>query len=123
MNGWQDRSRRGRSVIDVYRELLRDGKVVPIILVFPGTSSDDNRVPGMLVNFRRPDLVAGAPGGGTGRFETYILYNVIPDVDTQVRAGSARSGRGVCGFSVGCLQSLKSQGAQPTLLASPGTLH
>src|SRR5690349_1468938 len=43
---WQDRSRNGRTVIDVYRELLREGKVGPMILVFPGISSDDNRIPG-----------------------------------------------------------------------------
>src|SRR5438046_10637958 len=27
---WQDRSRRGRTVIDVYRDLLRQGKVGPM---------------------------------------------------------------------------------------------
>jgi len=53
---WQDRSRNGRTVIDVYRELLREGRVGPMILVFPGISSDDNRVPGLLVNFHAPQL-------------------------------------------------------------------
>src|SRR5437867_1078389 len=47
---WQDKSRHGRTVIDVYRELLREGRVGAMILVFPGMSSDDNRIPGLLVN-------------------------------------------------------------------------
>src|SRR5947209_6586872 len=54
---FQDHSRHGHTVIDVYRRLLDEGKVGPMILVFPGISSDDNRVPGMLVNFREPELV------------------------------------------------------------------
>ena len=53
---WQDRSRHGRTVIDVYRHLLAEGKVGPVILVFPGISSDDNRIPGLLVNFKAPQL-------------------------------------------------------------------
>src|SRR6266700_396019 len=35
---FQDKSRHGRTVIDVYRELLEEGKIGPMILVFPGIS-------------------------------------------------------------------------------------
>src|SRR5947209_20104038 len=69
---WQDKSRRGRTVIDVYRELLASGIIGAIILVFPGISSDDNRVPGLLINFLRPELASGEPGIGTGRFRDYF---------------------------------------------------
>ena len=32
----------------------------------PSRSSDDNRIPGLLVNFKRPDLARNEPGIGTG---------------------------------------------------------
>ncbi|MEO5953239.1 MAG: hypothetical protein ABIQ44_12305, partial [Chloroflexia bacterium] len=34
----EDKTRSGRTVIDVYRELLQEKKVGPMILVFPGIS-------------------------------------------------------------------------------------
>ena len=82
---WQDRSRHGRTVIDVYRRLLHEGKVGPLILVFPGISSDDNRIPGLLVNFSAPQLVSKIPGIGTGRFEDYFFKELIPTVDRMFR--------------------------------------
>src|SRR5262249_49597998 len=91
----QDKSRHGRTVIDVYRALLKEGKVGPLILVFPGISSDDNRIPGLLVNFRAPQLAAASPGVGTGRFEDYFFNELIPFVDTRFRTIADRTGRAV----------------------------
>jgi len=87
---FQDNSRHGRTVIDVYRRLLEEGKVGPMIIVFPGISSDDNRVPGMLVNFREPTLVKDVPGIGSGRFEDYFLHELVPYVDAHFRTIAAR---------------------------------
>jgi enterochelin esterase-like enzyme len=50
----QDPTRAGRNVIDVYEDLLAAGTVGPMILVFPGITSSDNSVPGMLTNFNSP---------------------------------------------------------------------
>lgn len=118
---WQDKSRHGRTVIDVYRHLLREGKVGPMILVFPGISSDDNRVPGLLVNFREPELVTGAPGVGTGRFEDYFFDELIPCVDAKFRTIADRSGRAVDGFSLGGFQSIKAAAQRPDLFISAGS--
>ena len=117
----QDRSRHGRTVIDVYRALLKEGKVGPLILVFPGISSDDNRVPGLLVNFRAPELAARSPGVGTGRFEDYFFDELIPFVDLRFRTITHRSGRGVDGFSLGGFQAIKAAAGRPDLFCSAGS--
>ena len=118
---WQDRSRRGRTVIDVYRELLQAGRVGPMILVFPGISSDDNRVPGLLVNFLAPGLAKGAPGVGTGRFQDYFLEELMPCVDEMFRTIPQRTGRAVDGFSLGGFQAIKIAAQRPDLFCSAGS--
>ncbi|HST03915.1 MAG TPA: alpha/beta hydrolase-fold protein [Chloroflexia bacterium] len=117
----QDVSRHDHTVIDVYRDLLSEGKVGPMILVFPGISSDDNRVPGMLVNFREPKLVSGAPGIGTGRFEDYFIQELMPYVDSHFRTDSSRNARAVDGFSLGGFQSIKIAAQYPHLFRSAGS--
>ena len=118
---WQDKSRHGRTVIDVYRDLLAEGKVGPMILVFPGISSDDNRVPGLLVNFLRPDLAHKEPGVGLGRFEDYFFQELIPTVDSRFRTVADRTGRAVDGFSLGGFQSIKAAAQHPDLFCSAGS--
>lgn len=118
---WQDRSRRGRTVIDVYRRLLNAGTVGPLILVFPGISSDDNRVPGLLVNFRAPELARGAPGVGTGRFEDYFFDELVPHVDANFRTIPDRVGRAVEGFSLGGFQAIKAAAGRPDIFCSAGS--
>ncbi len=116
----QDRSRRGRTVIDIYRELLEEAKVGPVILVFPGISSDDNRVPGLLVNFREPELVKNVPGIGTGRFEDYFIRDVVPYIDRHYRTVADRQGRAVDGFSLGGFQAIKIAAQFPEMFSSAG---
>ncbi|MDQ6695259.1 MAG: esterase family protein [Chloroflexota bacterium] len=117
---WQDKSRRGRTVIDVYNALLEEGKVGPMILVFPGISSDTNRVPGFLIDFKSPDLVKEEPGIGTGCFESYFLKELIPEVDRRYRTLAERAGRAVDGFSLGGFQSIKIAAQRPDLFCSAG---
>jgi enterochelin esterase-like enzyme len=116
----QDRTRHGRTVVDVYRSLLDEGKAGPMILVFPGTSSEDNRVPGLLVNFRQPELVAETPGIGTGRFEDYFVSELVPYVDAHYRTIARREGRAVEGFSLGGYQAVKIAAQHPELFVSVG---
>jgi esterase/lipase superfamily enzyme len=118
---FQDKSRHGRTVIDVYRELLEEGKIGPMILVFPGISSNDNRIPGLLVNFREPELAKGVPGIGTGRFEDYFVEELIPYVDGRFRTIASREGRAVDGFSLGGFQSIKVAAQHPDLFTSAGS--
>src|SRR5262245_16390536 len=44
INGAEDSSRGGRTLIDVYETLRASGQIGPLILVFPGISSDDNHL-------------------------------------------------------------------------------
>jgi S-formylglutathione hydrolase FrmB len=107
-------------VIDVYRELLEEGQVGQMILVFPGIASDDNRVPGLLVNFREPELAKKVPGIGTGRFEDYFVQEIIPYVDGHFRTVAGREGRAVDGFSLGGFQAIKIAAQHPDLFRSAG---
>jgi enterochelin esterase-like enzyme len=117
----QDHSRHGRTVIDVYRQLLEDGKVGPMILVFPGTSSDNNRVPGLLVNFREPAFTQDEPGIGTGQFEDYFVRELVPYIDANFRTIPHRQARVVDGFSLGGFQSIKIAAQHPELFCSAGS--
>ncbi|HUP26953.1 MAG TPA: alpha/beta hydrolase-fold protein [Chloroflexia bacterium] len=118
---WQDKSRHGRTVIDVYRDLLDAGKVGPMILVFPGISSDDNRIPGLLVNFLNPAAVSQVPGIGTGRFHDYFIDDLVPYVDANYRTVASRDGRAVEGFSLGGFQSIKIAAEHPDMFCSAGS--
>ncbi|MDT5296356.1 MAG: hypothetical protein QOJ76_3236 [Acidobacteriota bacterium] len=44
---------------------------------------------------------------GAGRYESYILQELIPDVDGRFRTIGARRGRGVAGYSMGGYGALK----------------
>jgi S-formylglutathione hydrolase FrmB len=101
--------------------LLDEGKVGPMLLVFPGISSDDNRIPGLLVNFKNPDLASRSPGIGTGRFEDYFVRELVPLVEARFRTIPHRSGRAVDGFSLGGFQAIKIAAQYPTLFCSAGS--
>ena len=115
----QDSTRGGRNVIDVYEDLLNAGQVGPMILVFPGISSDDDSVSGMVTNFKSPELTS-APGIGNGRFEDYLLHDVVGYVDANFRTVSVKTGRGVDGFSLGGFMSAKIAAQHPELFKSVG---
>jgi S-formylglutathione hydrolase FrmB len=119
INKNEDTSRGGRNVIDVYEELLAAGQVGPMILVFPGISSDDNSVSGMLTNFLAPELTDAA-GVGTGRFEDYFVQELVPYVERRYRTVPTRSGRGVDGFSLGGFMSTKIAAQHPELFSTAG---
>jgi enterochelin esterase-like enzyme len=120
VNPAQDDSRQGRTVIDVYEELLRAGTVGPMILVFPGVCSEDSSVPGLLVNFKQP-TARPATGIGTGRFEDYFLHELMPYVDTHYRTQAGkRPARGTAGFSLGGFMAVKIASQHPALFTSVG---
>ncbi|HEX6291314.1 MAG TPA: alpha/beta hydrolase-fold protein [Herpetosiphonaceae bacterium] len=119
INQQEDSTRGGRNVIDVYEELLAAGQVGPMILVFPGISSADNSVSGMLTNFLAPELTSAA-GVGTGRFEDYLVQELVPYVDGHYRTVPTRSGRGVDGFSLGGFMSTKIASQHPELFSTAG---
>lgn len=118
LNFNEDSSRQGENVLDVYEELLSAGKVGPMLLVFPGISSDDNSVPGMLVNFKAPELASGEEGVGTGKFEDYFIQELLPYVDEHYATNPEQ--RGVDGFSLGGFMSTKIAMQHPDLFDTVG---
>jgi enterochelin esterase-like enzyme len=117
INANEDPTRAGRTVIDVYEELLAAGDIGPMALVFPGIASDDNSVPGLLVNFKQPELTT-ASGIGTGQFEQYFLHELIPFVERFYYVDSYA--RSVEGFSLGGFQAAKIAAQHPHLFRSVG---
>jgi hypothetical protein len=115
VNPHEDTTRGGSNVIDVYERLRADGAVGPLLLVFPNMASDDNHVPGLLVNFLAPQRV-DAPGIGTGRFADYFFDDLIPYVDAQFPVLAGR--RGLAGFSLGGAMAIKAAAQRPDLFQS-----
>jgi S-formylglutathione hydrolase FrmB len=83
--------------------------------VFPGLASDDNRVPGLLVNMLEPQR-AHATGIGSGRFADYFFDDLIPYVEAHFPALAAR--RGLAGFSLGGAMAIKAAAQRPDMFAS-----
>jgi dienelactone hydrolase len=118
VNPHEDVSRGGTNVIDVYERLRARGAVGPLLLVFPGLASDDNRVPTVLVNMLAPERANGSHGLGSGRFADYFFNDLLPYVDAQFPTLGAAGRRGVIGFSLGGATAIKAAAQRPDLFAS-----
>ncbi len=118
INAYEDPSRQGKTVIDVYEELLAQETVGPMLLVFPGISSDDNQWSGMLTNARAADLPVVKGKLGSGRWEDYFLNDLMPYVDTTYR--TKPQARAVDGFSLGGFMAVKIAAQHPELFQSVG---
>jgi hypothetical protein len=118
INSQEDSTRGGTNIIDIYERLRAAGQVGPLILVFPGIASDDNRVPGLLVNMRAPHRAAAAPGLGSGRFEDYFFNDLIPYVDAHFPTINNGQQRGIAGFSLGGAMALKAAAQHSHLFAT-----
>jgi S-formylglutathione hydrolase FrmB len=118
VNPREDDSRGGATVIDAYERLRAAGTVGPMILVMPGMASDDNAVPGMLTDFRQPELAAGAPGIGSGLFQRFFFDDLLPAIDRSLRTLPAA--RAIAGFSLGGYMAVKAAALRPDLFVSVG---
>lgn len=110
--------RGGRSVCDVI-ESLEDEGLGPAIYIFPSVSSDDGLTNGAATNLLRPDL-GSTLGVGTGRFEDYLVDELIPHVETRFQASGRR---GVQGFSMGGFMAVKLALRHPHLFQTVGTFE
>jgi S-formylglutathione hydrolase FrmB len=117
VNPEEEPARLRRTVIDVYEQLLLEGAVGPMIMVFPGISSDDNKISGLLVNFKEPP-VPTVPGIGTGQFEDYFLHELVPYIEEHYR--TQPGARAVDGFSLGGFMATKIATQYPHLFRSVG---
>ncbi len=120
INGHEDATRGGTTIIDVYERLRAAGTIGPMVLVFPGLSSDDNHVPGLIVNMRAPELVSHTAGIGRGQFADYFYNELIPFVDANAPTIASGRHRGIAGFSLGGAMAIKAAAERPDLFSSAG---
>lgn len=120
VNPAEDLSRGDRNVIDVYEDLLAQGKIGPMVLVFPGIASNDNVYSGMLVNMLEPERTHGARGIGSGRFEDYFLQDLIPFINANYPVLQGAMHRGVDGFSLGGFMAVKIAAQHPDWFGTVG---
>lgn len=110
--------RGGRSVCDVIEELEAQG-LPPCICIFPSVSSDDGLTNGAATNLLRPDF-GSESGVGTGRFEDYLVQELITDVERRFPASACR---GVEGFSMGGFMAVKLALRHPGLFQTVGVFE
>ncbi|MFC2102949.1 alpha/beta hydrolase-fold protein [Bacteroidota bacterium] len=105
-------------------ELLEAGLIGNMILVGPNSGSNNGFYFGC-VNMLRPDL-APAYGIGTGKFEDYIVNDLVTHIDTTFRTIADKQHRGIDGFSMGgfvsTVTSLRNPGVYSSIGSFEGTL-
>jgi S-formylglutathione hydrolase FrmB len=119
VNKAEDASRGQRNVVDVYEGLRAEGAIEPMILVFPGVSAESRDVHSCGVNMLAP---GNTPTIGTGRFEDYLVEDLIPYCDSRFPTIADRSKRGVDGYSLGGAVSVKLALQHPELFSTVGAL-
>ncbi|HWI52954.1 MAG TPA: alpha/beta hydrolase-fold protein [Symbiobacteriaceae bacterium] len=113
-------SRKGRNAALIADGLIMAGAMPPVILVLPPMASANKEIIALGVNLPNPRLARGAPGVGPGRFEDFVVREVIPAVDREFRTIADRRYRGIDGFSLGGFTSISLAMRHPELFASAG---
>ncbi len=119
-NPTEDGSRNNRTLKTIADELIAAGLIGEMILVGPSTASEDDYFLGFCVNMLRPDL-APVAGIGTGKFEDYLLQDLIPLIDSTYRTLPDRLHRGVDGFSAGGITAITLGIRHPDMFSSVGS--
>ncbi len=118
---YQDHSRGGRAIQHLADELIQSGEMGEMILVGVSMASDDGSVMGLGVNFLNPEATGSVTGIGTGQFESYLLNDVIPHIESTYRVRKGREYRGADGFSLGGFLTVMMAVKHPELFCSVGS--
>lgn len=117
---YQDHSRGGTAVQHLADELIHSGAIGPMIIVGASTTSDDGSVFGLGVDFLNPRRTRERGGVGTGRFEQYVVEDLIGHVDRAYRTIPDGEARGADGFSLGGFTAVMLAVKHPGLFGSVG---
>jgi S-formylglutathione hydrolase FrmB len=99
--------------------LIDAGLIGKMILVGPNTGSNNGNYWGC-INMLRPDL-APSSGIGTGKFEDYIITDLVTHIDTTFRTIADKQHRGIDGFSLGGFISTAISLRNPQVFSSIGS--
>ncbi|HWI62713.1 MAG TPA: alpha/beta hydrolase-fold protein [Symbiobacteriaceae bacterium] len=116
-------SRKGRNAAIIADELIMSGAMPPVILVMPPMASGNKELIALGVNLPNPKVAKGAAGVGPGRFEDFILQEVVPSVDREFRTIADGRYRGIDGFSLGGFTALTLAMRHPDVFASAGAFE
>jgi enterochelin esterase-like enzyme len=119
-NPSEDASRGGKTVIDDLDSMILTDKMGRMIVVMPSTSSDDSTISCLGVNMISAKRVRNVEGIGTGRFEEYLLDDLIPHIDSTYRTIADKWHRGVDGFSLGGYTAMLLASKYPERFVSAG---
>jgi hypothetical protein len=103
---------------DVADSLYINGLTGKMILVGGNTIGNTLYAPG--INMLRPDLAASDPGIGLGKFESYIINDLIHNVDSAYRTIADFNHRAIDGFSLGGYTSTMLALKNPSMFSSVG---
>lgn len=111
----------GRTLKEVADELFATGQIGKMIIVCPNTTGNNTlSVHSCGVNMLRPDIRTVA-GIGNGRFEDYLVKDLISHVDASFRTIPDRAHRAIDGFSLGGFMSTMLSLRHPDLFSSVGS--
>lgn len=113
---WIDRG----NIKELVDEAVTNGEIGEIIIVLPGLTFGENFV-GWPVNLIDPGQSTENGGFGSGKFEDYIIKDLIPYVDSHFKTIADRSARAVDGFSAGAFSSVFLAVRHPALFCSVGS--
>ncbi|MEW6281684.1 MAG: alpha/beta hydrolase-fold protein [Candidatus Eremiobacterota bacterium] len=88
-----------------FDEAVRAGTLPPAILVIPCMGSDERKMFSIATNWACPQAVSPSRGMGLGRYEDYLMQDLIPAVESALGAVEPR--RIAIGFSLGGLLSMQ----------------
>ena len=119
-NPSQDSTRGGRTAIDDLDDMIVSGKAARMIVVMPSTTSDDAAISCLGVNMISAKRVREVQGIGTGRFEEYLIDDLLNHVDATYRTIADRWHRAVDGFSLGGYTAMLMVAKYPDRFVSAG---
>lgn len=102
-----------------FEQAVQEARLPPAILVFPCFGSDDRKMFAIAANWSYPRAIPAQRGMGLGRFEDYLLEDLMPQLERSLGLYNPR--RIAIGFSLGGLLAMQLSLRHPHLFTDVGT--